>query len=100
MGWGQSPLVAWNGSPQAARAVQAALPFLAQAKRVLVASLTEEGGSADTSGIVHYLAGHGIAAETRAEKSDKGAVGERLLDTVRASSSDLLVMGAYGHSPG
>jgi nucleotide-binding universal stress UspA family protein len=94
-----SVVIAWNGSAQAARAVEYALPFLARADKVtiLVAGATPDAVSVPL--LVRHLGRHGIAAAVDAV--DPGAVsgrarGRALLGYVGDRNIDLLVMGAYG----
>ncbi len=97
---GKRVLVAWNGSPEAAKAVTAALPLLRGAEQVTLAVL---GHSADRLGespgadIALYLARHGVNVEVlrRPEPEDPGRA---LLSLAADFNVDLLVMGAYGHS--
>jgi nucleotide-binding universal stress UspA family protein len=99
-GIGRRVAVAWNGRPEAARAVDAALPFLAmaQAVRVLTAR-TVRTGSSEAERLVEYLLWHGIAAEPAPiEPMAREPVGAALLRTAAAFETDLLVMGGYGHS--
>ncbi len=94
-----SVVVAWNGSFQAARAVEYALPFLTKATKV---SLLVAGGKPDDVGasyLARNLARHGVNANIDA--IDPGAVsgrarGRALLNYTNDNNSDLLVMGAYG----
>jgi nucleotide-binding universal stress UspA family protein len=91
--------VAWNGSPQAVRALAAALPFLETANAVSVLS----GGEPDAAGTMaalEYLAWHGVQAEQHKIAAVSGRrAGIALLDAARDVGADLLVMGAYGHTP-
>jgi nucleotide-binding universal stress UspA family protein len=95
-----SVVVAWNGSAQAARAVGAALPFLAKAGKVtvVVADATPEEVGAPR--LLRYLGSHGIAATVDTAKfsalTGRGR-GRALLAYARDKDADLLVMGAYGH---
>jgi nucleotide-binding universal stress UspA family protein len=95
----ESVVVAWNGSFQAARALEYALPFLIKASKV---TLLVAGGKPDDVGASYLsrnLARHGINAVIDA--IDPGAVsgrarGRALLDYTHGKGADLLVMGAYG----
>jgi nucleotide-binding universal stress UspA family protein len=97
---GKRVLVAWNGSPEAAKAVTAALPLLRGAEQAVLAV---QGTSADTLGespgadIALYLARHGVNVEVlrRPEQDDPG---HAILSLAADFNVDLLVMGAYGHS--
>jgi nucleotide-binding universal stress UspA family protein len=90
--------VAWNGSQQAARAIGAALPFLARASTVDVATIEETDRAADPADLVDYLSWHGIAAAARRIPRGTDSVAATLERAVTASGADLLVMGAYTHS--
>lgn len=94
-----SVVIAWNGSAQAARAVEYALPFLVRADKVtiLIAGATPEAVNVPL--LVRHLGRHGIAATVDA--IDPGAVsgrarGRALLGYTSDKNVDLLVMGAYG----
>ncbi len=99
---GDFPLVAWNGSQEASRAVFNALPFLKSAKEVKVVWVnpSEPDEELDIAGseIATTLARHDIKVEAAAVKSERSRNGETLIDQVRENAADLLVMGAYGHS--
>lgn len=95
---GETVAVAWNHSREAARAVAAALPFLAKAKKVLVLTAREVENAPEPSELVRYLGGHGVNAQTWAFKPGPGSIGDALLGEAKKAGADLLVMGAYGHS--
>jgi nucleotide-binding universal stress UspA family protein len=90
--------IAWKATPQAARAVALALPFLSRAKEVTVLTVEERPDERDTTDrLVANLGGHGLAAKVeRLRPTDDGAVAA-LLATAR-QRADLLVMGGYGHT--
>lgn len=89
----------WNGSKEAARTVEAALPLLRHAAAVDVMWVEEDVDSdAVQTGLVGYLAWHGIAASARRFKPDKRFIGELLMAEAAKSGMDLVVMGGYSHS--
>ena len=92
--------VFWNGSPQAARAVYFALPFLRKAKKVTVLSAREEETPTPGQGLVDYLAKHEIQAGFRvfAAGGPGGDVGRGLMAEAEKEGADLVVMGAFTHS--
>jgi len=99
--FGERALVAWNGSPQSARAVNDALPILAQAKSVTILTIeAKHGGAADGDGedLALHLKRHGIASETSQISGDGIDIGDLLLARITDEAADFLVMGAYGHS--
>jgi nucleotide-binding universal stress UspA family protein len=96
---GEAVLLAWNASPQAARAVASALPFLRRAGRVTIMSVgngPEPGPTADQ--LARSLAWHGIAAEVRRIEQGSQRVRDILLSEAAAMAANLLVLGAYSHS--
>lgn len=100
---GDTIVVAWDGSAEAARAFSDARTFLKAAKRVvLLAGLREEsrhdiGVSAD--GMVAHLARHDVTAEAiMVTMSEGGDVGRILLSRAKELEADMIVMGAFHHS--
>jgi nucleotide-binding universal stress UspA family protein len=90
-------VVAWKDTVEALRALAAAMPFLAAAKRVELLSVAEHENQDTTQAMMgDYLKGAGINVEMAALALRGREVGELL---VEASSGEdrLLVMGAYGH---
>jgi nucleotide-binding universal stress UspA family protein len=91
--------VCWKESPEAARALSAALPLLARAQRIVVASVAEDPGETTLSlqAIARYLAFHALTAEIRLLPRS-GPVADVLAAAADAHEADLIVLGAYGHS--
>jgi nucleotide-binding universal stress UspA family protein len=96
---GDTALLAWNASPQAARAAASALPFLQNAARVVVMSVGNGPEPAPTADeLVGALAWHGVAAEAHRIEQGSRRVRDILLVEASAMAADLLVIGAYSHS--
>jgi nucleotide-binding universal stress UspA family protein len=99
---GGTVLIAWKETPQAARAVTAALPLLRKAHEVHVACWAEAGAGDQATvppPIQSYLARHGVQAQLHQQAAAPGSsVGELMLSMAADVSADLLVMGCYGHS--
>lgn len=96
----ETVLVAWKDTPEAARAVAAALPLLRRARRVHVLAwgwhpAEVEGGAMDP---VQYLRAHGIESQWHDEGAEPHDIGEQMLSRASDLGAQLLVMGAYGHS--
>jgi nucleotide-binding universal stress UspA family protein len=90
--------IAWKPTPQAARAVAAAMPFLMRAREVAVLTVDEEDSRRDDAeGLVGYLAWHGIKAALQ-QVVPGTAGGPGTLLAAAAAKGGLLVMGAYGHT--
>ena len=90
--------IAWKPTPQTARAVAAAMPFLARAKEIVVMTVQEEEGRRDDADrLVRNLEWHGLKAVARQLKPDARGAAETLL-AAATGKVGLLVMGGYGHS--
>jgi len=92
--------VAWNGSRQAKRAMDDALPLLKAADRVSVVLL----GHADSlpaahQGLIDHLRRKGVNADIEFVPKGRDTVGVALLRWCGGHCVDLLVMGAFGHTP-
>lgn len=100
---GGVPLVAWDDSREAARALSDARPLLRRAACVQVVAWVEDGADDAASlarrldAVRRWLMWQGVAAETHVETAE-GAVGEALLARAAAIGADLVVMGAYGYA--
>ena len=93
--------VAWDFSRAAARALSDALPILKKAKSVRFVTVKNEKDIAATTThdqLVAHLSYHSIKAVVDVIDANKRSIGDALSDYVGNSGSDLLVMGAYGHS--
>lgn len=94
-------LVAWDGSPEATRAVTAALPLLRAARGTTVIGFGDAAGEAPDANpcarLAAWLARHGIAARA-GQRAATGDVGEALLSAAADMDAGLLVMGGYGHA--
>ena len=90
--------IAWKPTPQAARAVAAAMPLLTRAKEVAVITAEEPPAAHhEADRLVRNLAWHGIRATSVSLKPEPAGAGATLLAAAR-DRADLLVMGGYGHS--
>ena len=92
--------IAWDGSPQAGRAVRAALPLLALASEIhvlqCVSGLDCAAACPDIDRLNAYLRGHGVG-EGKAVLVE-GDEGPALVGAARSRHAGLLAAGAYGHS--
>jgi len=92
-------MVCWKETPEAARAVAAALPLLAKCRHVVIANVHERAPAASgIADVVRHLAWHGIEADVRRLDAGAGSAGARLSAAARECAADLVVLGAYGHS--
>ncbi|GAA0869761.1 universal stress protein [Brevundimonas basaltis] len=93
--------IAWDGSPQAGRAVRAALPLLAMASAIhvlqCVDSLDRHTTEPDIDLLNAYLKLHGVGTgiATLLEGAEEGAT---LIAAAEGKQAGLFVAGAWGHS--
>jgi len=95
--------VAWNGSRESARAVFDALPLLQAADSVRIVWINpqdepRDAGNLPTAGVEAALERHGVRCTGSSMLADDAEAGGALLSSLADDESDLLVMGAYGHS--
>lgn len=95
-------LVAWDGSAEASNALRAAMPLLARAKSVHIASVEEDEREGDERGVnldaAQYLARHGIEAEISTFPVGAKHPADVLAEAALARDAGYIVMGAYGRS--
>jgi len=95
-------VVGWKDTREARRAVQDALPFLYEAKRVTVMEICKrdemDAARHGVDDVVRYLAQHKIKAERRVEIQAHGSGADQIIALAEDEGADLLVSGAYGHS--
>lgn len=99
---GHTVAIAWKEKAEAARALTAAMPLLARAKKVLVLTVDEERGDAQQSTnsamrLAKQLARHGFTAESYGLAAEPRLAAETLLQKAKDLGADLLVTGAYSH---
>lgn len=91
--------IAWKATPQAARALTAASPFLSIAKQIVVLTVAEDQRSSEEEAdrLMTGLRWHGIPVSVRHLRPE----GHNAADTLLSAAGEhaaLLVMGGYGHS--
>ena len=95
-------VIGWNGSPQATRAIHAAMPFLPGAREVWI--LDGADGAGDDNPDMprfdpcRFLAQHGVTAHRRRFDYDMAFVGGALIWEAQQLRADLFVLGAFSHS--
>jgi nucleotide-binding universal stress UspA family protein len=93
--------VAWNGRRESTRAAFDALPILEKAGTadvVWIDPKASAAGDLPCAELAVTLARHGIKAKAKAVHAEDESVGAALLEELKRSGSEMLVMGAYGHS--
>jgi nucleotide-binding universal stress UspA family protein len=100
--FGQTVTLAWDGGNEALTAARAALPLLSRAARVSIAIVNpgraDVGGSEPGADLSRMLSRHGVKTEIALLPMTGPHISDDLNRHVRDTGSDLLVMGAYGHS--
>ncbi|MEM7018991.1 MAG: universal stress protein [Pseudomonadota bacterium] len=97
---GKRVLLAWSDSREAAKITSEALPIMQQAEQVDMVMI-EVNGEENNSALKNaaaWLGRHGVNVNTHRLSGKDSEVGEILLQQAATHNSDLLVMGAYGHS--
>lgn len=99
---GNKILIAWDGGREASSAITNALPLLRQAQLVQVAVFNPQSrpsvhGEQPGADIALYLARHGVKVEV-IQKNTQGDIGNALLNLAVETTTDMIVMGSYGHS--
>lgn len=100
---GRRVTIGWNSRREASRAVFDALPLLETADRVRILWVNpqkEKELAKDLPGaeIASTLARHGVKCEAATAVATDINVGDIVLSSLTDDGSDLLVMGAWGHS--
>ncbi len=96
-------MIAWNGSVEAAHALRNAVPLLAKASKVLIATIERQADMQrmdyfPSTAASEYLSRHGISSELITEAANSRSINESLSLLAAARGAEYLVMGAYGHS--
>ena len=98
---GRNIMIAWNGTPEAVRAVAFAKPLLRRAEHVAVAVLPNSQTAVPSGeSLVRYLRLNGISSEVSKVSGDMNADarGAAFLAEAQRLGSDLVVKGAYTQS--
>jgi nucleotide-binding universal stress UspA family protein len=93
-------MVCWDGSRNAARAVGDAMPFLRRAGTIEVVTVENRERRNELAGakIAAHLARHGLKVELKPIVSAELGVADAILSHAADTSTDLIVMGGYGHT--
>lgn len=97
----KSVLVAWKDTREARRATVDAMPFLTNAREVVVATIAEGGlksAQGSAADVVRFLMKHGVKARAEVLELGRAKAADALDEIAREIGVDLLVAGAYGHS--
>jgi len=93
--------VAWDFSRAASRALADAMPLLKKAKNVSVLTMRGEKdipSSLSLKEVDRHLQMHGVWADMVEKSIDERTIDDAIREHVASHRTDLLVMGAFGHS--
>ncbi len=94
-------LICWDGGRPASRAIHDAMPFLHKAKLIDVVTVNGNNSTASevsAAALIAHLARHDISADVQQPTADASNIHNAILSLAADKSSDLIVMGGYGHS--
>jgi nucleotide-binding universal stress UspA family protein len=89
--------VAWRDDPRTLKALVPALRLLSDTKEVLLLAGVRAGNASPA--IPSVLVEHGLPTTLHVLAIDSGPFGDLLLGRARDLGADMLIMGAYAHSP-
>ncbi len=95
--FGRRVAIAWRDDPQTLKALVPALRLLSGAEHVFLLAGVRSGAA--TPPIPPVLVEHGVRVALHVLSLGSGSFGELLLGRARDLGADLLIMGAYAHSP-
>ena len=97
--WGHT-VIAWKNTREARRVLSDALPLLARSAAVTLLHIRESDGDDDDvlNEPLEFLAHHGIEGNGKVLPFVHRNVADQLLHQVNMPMTDLLVLGAFGHS--
>ena len=98
-GIGKCPLIAWNNAPEAARALNYALPLIGgcELAHVLSVSSRKDDCESTSTEIASHLATHGIEVKADVFVVEDFGIMDMVLNRASDRGADLLVMGAHGN---
>ena len=91
-------LVAWDGSAESQKALQAAVPLLRLARGVTIFEVTDHAVEAPAEEAASYLSRHDIASVIVRRKAGLTPTSDMLLAEADADRAGYIVMGGFGHS--
>ena len=92
----QKVLLAWDGSRESANALRAAWPMLERVEKIEIASVSSN--DAEARDIARYIGHRGMESEIHLLEGSGWNAGSILLEQADLLGSQLIIMGAFGHS--
>jgi nucleotide-binding universal stress UspA family protein len=93
-------MVCWDGSRNAARAIGDAMPLLRRAKRIDVVTVEQHERRQEIRGaqVAEHLSRHKLPVDVKSIVAPDSDAASIILSQAADSGTDLIVMGAYGHT--
>jgi nucleotide-binding universal stress UspA family protein len=95
-------VVAWKDTRECRRAVRDALPFLQQAKEVVLVEIGEHESQSqekkNLADVAAYLVRHRVIVAAEVWRRPRRPIATELMHVVEEEKADLIVAGGYGHS--
>ncbi|MDI1229172.1 MAG: universal stress protein [bacterium] len=91
----ENVIIAWDGSFEAARAVNLAIPLLRDSKVFVFTGVEKETFPLSNKNLVLYLQRHGISAEAAAHELHDATPETAIREIIQEMDAGMLVMGAY-----
>jgi nucleotide-binding universal stress UspA family protein len=95
---GGHAMVAFDGSDEAAKALQSAMPLLRLARSVTIVQVADGSIGAPAEDAAAYLSRHGVHAVTARRRPVPGSTADTLIEEARAEGAEYVVMGGFGRS--
>lgn len=95
---GSTIVLGWKWKSESFCALREAIPFLVQAKSVVVGIFSDHDDPTEDEAVLGYLSSHGVQASVMRNVDGIKDPAKGLLALSQKVNADLLVMGAYGHS--
>jgi nucleotide-binding universal stress UspA family protein len=96
--FGRRVAIGWDGSGACARALIAAMPYLARSEAIELLRIRKPNAECEACDEARdYLALHGISCSERLVDAGSRGVGAVLLEAASHSGANMLVLGGYGH---
>jgi nucleotide-binding universal stress UspA family protein len=96
-------MLAWKDARESRRAVRDAIPLMQRAQEVMIVEVCEHGtemqSQQNVNDLCDYLVRHDIAVTKKAYLHTELAIADELMRFAEDERADLIVAGAYGHSP-
>jgi nucleotide-binding universal stress UspA family protein len=97
---GETIAIAWKDTAESARAITAAMPFIAKARQIVLINIAEHDAATieAVDALARNLRWHDVQTDIRYLAHPCGSIHDTILTIAKEVSADMLVMGGYSHS--